>query len=73
MEEPYPKLEEILGTIKETYNGKLVLPEFQRSFVWANSDIRSLLVSLLNGYFIGTLLYLRRGDALISRFAFSRG
>lgn len=64
MDDPYPKLEDTLPTIKEAYNGKIVLPEFQRSFVWANPDIKSLLVSVLNGYFVGTVLFLRRGEAL---------
>jgi len=61
--DPYPKLEEALNTINEAYDGRVVLPEFQRSFVWANPDIKSLLVSILNGYFVGTLLFLRRGEA----------
>ncbi|WXG45085.1 MAG: DUF262 domain-containing protein [Promethearchaeati archaeon SRVP18_Atabeyarchaeia-1] len=64
MAEPYPKLEEALGPIREICEGKCVLPEFQRSFVWANPDIKSLLVSVLNGYFVGTLLFLRRAETL---------
>jgi hypothetical protein len=60
--DPYPKLEGMLDIVKEAYDGRCVLPEFQRSFVWANTDIRSLLVSILNGYFIGTLLFIRRGE-----------
>ena len=62
MEAPYPQLEDTLTVMKLVHAGKLVLPEFQRSFVWANTDIKDLLVSLLNGQFIGTLLFLRRGD-----------
>lgn len=64
MDQPYPKLEDALLTVKEAYSGKCVLPEFQRSFVWANPDIKSLLVSILNGYFVGTVLFLRRGGDL---------
>lgn len=63
MVKPYPSQDKVLDLVKDIYNGKLVLPEFQRSFVWANSDIQSLLVSLLNGYFIGTLLFVRRGES----------
>ena len=62
MEHPYPKLEEILEIMKENYESRVVLPEFQRSFVWPNQDIKDLLVSILNGYFVGTFLFLRRAD-----------
>ncbi len=48
--------------LERVHEGDYVLPEFQRSFVWSNSDIKDLLVSCLNGYFIGTFLLLR-GDA----------
>lgn len=39
--------------------GQIVLPEFQRNFVWGRDDIRDLLVSILRNYFIGTFLFLR--------------
>lgn len=35
-----------------------MIPEFQRSFVWGREDIEELLVSILQGYFIGTFLML---------------
>lgn len=73
MEHPYPKLEEILGIMEENHDGKVVLPEFQRSFVWANQDIKDLLVSILNGYFIGTLLFLRRGDTFDFKIRYFEG
>lgn len=44
--------------IKETYNGTIVLPEFQRSFIWEPDDVRELLVSVLGDYFIGSMLLL---------------
>ena len=44
--------------IKEVYNGGVVLPDFQRSSVWEPEDIRQLLVSVLGGYFIGSMLIL---------------
>lgn len=56
-----PAHEQPIAIVKECYNAKTVLPEFQRSFVWANSDIQDLLVSILNDYFIGTFLFIRRG------------
>jgi len=60
-EHPYPDLEDLLPLVKGIYEGKILLPEFQRDFVWSNQDIKDLLVSILNGYFIGTFLLLRRG------------
>src|SRR5262245_21239389 len=38
---------------------KLVLPEFQRSFVWRPADIDLLLTSLVQGYPSGSLLFLK--------------
>ena len=40
---------------------KLVLPEFQRDFVWNPRDINLLLVSLVSGYPAGSLLFLKTG------------
>ena len=54
-----PKMENLLGILKQAEDGKLVLPQFQRDFVWSRQDIEDLLVSLLNGYFVGTFLFLR--------------
>ena len=42
--------------VKEASEGKLALPQFQRSFVWAPEDIRELLVSVFNTHFIGAIL-----------------
>lgn len=52
---PTMKLRDLL---KETFEGGLVLPEFQRDFVWSPEDVRELLVSIFGGYFIGSLLFL---------------
>ncbi|WP_054840365.1 DUF262 domain-containing protein [Thermococcus sp. JCM 11816] len=55
-----PKMENLLEILKQAEEGKLVLPpQFQRDFVWSKQNIKDLLVSLLNGYFIGTFLFLR--------------
>lgn len=35
-----------------------MIPEFQRSFVWWRENVEQLLVSILEGYFIGTFLML---------------
>lgn len=50
--------ESIIGLIENARKGELVLPEFQRSFIWDRQAIEELLVSILNNYFIGTLLLL---------------
>lgn len=53
-----PGNESLFALVDEAANGKLALPQFQRSFVWEAGDIRELLVSVFNGYFIGSLLLL---------------
>ena len=53
-----PKNEYLFTLVDEASKGKLALPQFQRSFVWSAEDIRELLVSIFNGYFIGSLLLL---------------
>lgn len=58
MESPKANPEKLLSIIQQAYEGKVVLPEFQRSFVWAREDVEELLVSILRGYFIGTFLIL---------------
>jgi len=50
---------ELKGLIEKTHSGEIVLPQFQRNFVWGIDDIEDLLKSLLKGYFIGNFLLLR--------------
>lgn len=50
----------VLELLKESNNGSLVLPDFQRSFIWEPEDIRELLVSVLGNYFIGSILILNQ-------------
>ncbi len=50
--------EKLLDIIRGAYEGRVVIPEFQRSFVWGCEDIEDLLVSIMQGYFIGTFLML---------------
>lgn len=57
-ETPKANPEKLLSLVGQAYEGRVVLPEFQRSFVWSREDIEELLVSILQGYFIGTLLIL---------------
>lgn len=51
-------------------NGEIVIPRFQRDFVWGARDIRDLLVSVLNGYYVGSLLFLRIQDPDQPMFAY---
>ncbi len=44
--------------LNKVYKGEIVLPDFQRSFVWYPEDVRELLVSVLGDYFIGSILWL---------------
>ncbi len=58
IETPKANPENLLSIIKDTYSGKVMIPEFQRSFVWWRENVEQLLVSILEGYFIGTFLML---------------
>jgi len=53
-----PGKEKIIDLLDQAERAQLVLPEFQRSFVWSRKDVEELLVSLISGFFIGTLLLL---------------
>src|SRR5579875_2531436 len=52
-----PKVSDL---ISESESGTVVLPDFQRSFIWEPERIRELLVSVLGNYFLGTLLILQQ-------------
>ncbi len=53
-----PNNEKLLDLVDEARKGKIVLPQFQRNFVWSRDDITALLVSILEGHFIGSFLLL---------------
>lgn len=44
--------------VEEIAEGKIVLPDFQRDFVWDPDHVRELVVSVLGDYFIGSMLML---------------
>ena len=44
--------------LDRVYNGEIVLPDFQRSFIWEPEDVRELIVSVLGDYFIGSMLFI---------------
>ena len=39
--------------LDKLHTGRIQLPDFQRSWVWDEDNIRSLLASVLNGYPVG--------------------
>lgn len=46
----------LLNLTKQAYSGEVMLPDFQRNFVWTRQDVEELLKSLLENMFIGTFL-----------------
>lgn len=50
------KVESVEDLLKGMYRGEIVLPDFQRKFVWDAEDIKDLLVSVCSDYFIGSML-----------------
>jgi hypothetical protein len=47
--------------LREAHEGKLQLPDFQRSYVWAEDDVRGLVASIARGFPVGALLTLESG------------
>lgn len=47
--------------LRDAHEGRLQLPDFQRSYVWGDADLRSLLASVGAGYPVGALLTLTTG------------
>ena len=56
--------EDLKDLLKNVEKGRTQLPEFQRSYVWNNSDVRSLIASVLKGFPVGALLTLETGGEL---------
>ena len=47
--------------LAEAHAGRLQLPDFQRSYVWGDEDVKALVASILRGFPVGALLTLRAG------------
>lgn len=58
VETPKANPENLLTIVREAHQAKVVVPEFQRPFVWDRIAIQELLTSILQGYFVGTFLML---------------
>ncbi|QQS65385.1 DUF262 domain-containing protein [Candidatus Saccharibacteria bacterium] len=64
-----PDNQSLFGLVEKAQKGQLVLPEFQRSFVWPYADVKDLLISIFKGYFIGSIL-LQDADSKSLPFAY---
>jgi len=49
----------LLELVRKAYHGEVMLPDFQRNFVWARNNIEELICSLSERMFIGTFLIQR--------------
>lgn len=54
--------------LQEVNNGKILVPQFQRDFVWTKSKMIKLAASLLKGYPIGSFLLMQNSGDYASRF-----
>jgi hypothetical protein len=52
----------LVTLLKETESGKLQLPDFQRSWVWDEERIRSLIASVSRGFPVGAIMTLSAGS-----------
>ncbi|MGB9749848.1 MAG: GmrSD restriction endonuclease domain-containing protein [Caldisericia bacterium] len=50
--------EKILDLVRKAYEGKVMLPDFQRNFIWERQNIEEFIESLLENVFVGTFLIL---------------
>ena len=54
---------ELKEMIADVHRRRIVLPQFQRDFVWQPSAVIKLLLSLFNGYPIGSLLLMENNES----------
>ncbi len=54
-----PDKKKLIAQMDSIRRGNLVVPQFQRTFVWDYNDVVDFLVSLFKGYFVGTFLFER--------------
>ncbi|MYB22445.1 MAG: DUF262 domain-containing protein [Chloroflexi bacterium] len=60
--QPEPRSYELLDLIRRALDGTLVLPEFQRDFVWKPTAVKLLLSSVAKGWPIGSFMLWRPDD-----------
>lgn len=56
--------EDLKDILRWAEEGRLQLPEFQRDYVWGDSDVRSLVASVAKGFPVGALLTLETGGTI---------
>ncbi len=54
--------EDLKDILRDAEEGRLQLPDFQREYVWADEDVRSLIASIAKGFPVGALLTLETGS-----------
>ncbi len=54
----------LLTLLKSGHDGRLQLPDFQRSWVWDEERIRSLIASVSRGFPVGAVMTLKTGGAV---------
>ena len=55
--------------INQIIEGKVQLPDFQRGWVWDDSHVRSLLISIARSFPIGAVMLLETGEKYAFKFA----
>ncbi len=53
--------EDLRDILENAHTGALQLPDFQRDYVWEDSDVKSLIASVAKGFPVGALLTLETG------------
>lgn len=53
----------MLSWVELINQGRIRIPEFQRSWVWTDEQVRRFLESIVRGYYVGSLLLWRRNEA----------
>lgn len=57
-----PDADDFSSLLERLSNGEILVPTFQREFVWDNSMIRDLFDSILRGYPVGSLIFWKPSD-----------
>lgn len=52
---------DLADILRQAQEGRIQLPDFQRSYVWGDGDVRALIASIARGFPVGALLTLRNG------------
>src|SRR5690625_4949907 len=65
--DPKPTSERVVKLAERVLDGDIVLPEFQRPFVWKRAQVLQLLDSIYRNYPIGSLLVWESRQSLHSK------